>query len=300
MRYDTLLIDGSHLAFRAFHTHKDFGVKIGGKFVGTGIAFGSLNSILGIIKDRMIKDDPEIIIAWDRGRNRRTAVYPQYKGNRDQEWDEYENFSAQRKVFQRIAPLAGMVQAWKNGEEADDIVGTLSKTKSAQGKSVLILTGDHDYFQLVDDRCHVLRPKKKGDILYDNARIKEEFGVTPDRFVHIMSLMGDPGDNIPGIRGVAEKTAIKLLTEDPEIVVKCLNSDEPDINIKSNTMRDKILENIFEIRLANKLTLMATDITEINYVKRKRNPRELKRMLEMLKCHSLLEGEKWNTLLRLV
>ena len=110
------------------------------------------------------------------------------------------------KEFCRISKMALFEKA---GYEADDVIGTLAELGKKEGYQVFIITGDKDAFQLVDDQIKILHPHKE-NFVYDTDKVRERFsGLGPDKVVDILALMGDASDNIPGVPGIGEKTAIK-------------------------------------------------------------------------------------------
>jgi DNA polymerase-1 len=296
--YDIIIIDGNNLAHRAFHVHKDLGTKIDDRYIFTGVPYGSIISILGYVQ-KYLNESGKVIVTWDEGRDRRKEIYPDYKGNRTEDWEDYDNFMAQRMLAKFIFRYCGILQVSKKGEEADDIIGTLSTNHAREGRKVLIVSGDHDMKQLLLENIHLLKPSTKKDILWDVKYFMKEYdGLYPHQYFNIMCLTGDSGDNIPGIRGVGEKTALKIIKDDVDVVFKLLKGE----NIKlTNEKHTKLLiENREVVRLASRLVLIHRNIEKMKYINPVRNIRKLRTMFLRLKFHSLLDVDKFDTILRMV
>ncbi len=204
-----IMIDGHALAYRQFFALplESFSTH-GGE--PTNATFGFARTLLDILE----KDRPDYLLAtFDRGLSGRNQLYPDYKATRDKMPDEL------RIQMQRIHEL---VEAFNipllsiNGYEADDLLGTLSDQAAARDLDVLIVTGDRDLLQLVTERIHVRLPAARragnGDQVFDPAAFREAYeGLEPPQLVDLKALMGDPSDNIPGVKGIGEKGGIKLL-----------------------------------------------------------------------------------------
>jgi DNA polymerase-1 len=142
----------------------------------------------------------------------RHEMYPEYKANRT---DPPEDFKPQLEKIKDMLKLMGIPQIEKDGLEADDIIGTLAYQATKNEEDAFCLTSDKDFFQLVSDHVAILRPNHLGNgikyISYDE--VEEKFGVKPGQVIDVQALLGDSIDNVPGIKGVGEKTAIPLIQE---------------------------------------------------------------------------------------
>lgn len=198
-----LLIDGNNILFRAFYAIRMLTNKKGQP---TNALTGFMNTYIRLIKE----EQPDLIAAaFDKGDPTfRHRMYSEYKGTRSKAPDE---LIAQMPVIRELLKALGVPVLEISGYEADDIIGTLSRAAAEQGMDCVIMTGDRDSFQLINDRVTVRYPSTKGDIMYDPAKINEVYGVTPREMLEVKALMGDSSDNIPGVAGIGEKTALSLI-----------------------------------------------------------------------------------------
>ena len=208
MNKDTILIiDGSSLFFRAFYALPLLKTKRG---LYTNAVYGFVSMMENAV-DRI--DPGYLLVCFDqKGRTFRHDLYAEYKGTRQKTPSELDE---QWPYLMKILKTMGIKTVDSPEYEADDLAGTVAKMGRAAGKKVYLLTGDRDYFQLIEDDIDVLMTKKGITNLevYDVARIKEEYGMTPDQLIDLKGLMGDNSDNIPGVPGIGEKTGIKLIHE---------------------------------------------------------------------------------------
>lgn len=202
-----LMIDGSSLLFRAFYAIRHLTTRDG---VFTNGVYGFLNMFLAA-REQVNPD--YILVAFDRAEKTvRAEQYADYKGTRQETPSE---LSAQFGMTKDVLSAMGIRAVDMAGYEADDIIGTASRMAAEAGVQSVLLTGDRDYFQLVDEQTTVLYTKRGISELLtvDPDYIHETYGVTPDGLIEVKGLMGDTSDNIPGIAGVGEKTALKLIRE---------------------------------------------------------------------------------------
>lgn len=205
MSKKALIIDGSSLLFRGFYAIRDLTTKDG---VHTNGVFGFMNMYYSV----MDKLNPElVVVCFDRKEPTfRHEKYSEYKGNRQ---ETPEELIAQFDMLKELLKAMGVSYIDLKGYEADDIAGTLAKQASSKNYDVYLLTGDKDYLQLIDDNTKVVLTKRgiTETKIYDVDTLKEEYGITPKQMIDLKGLMGDKSDNIPGIDGVGEKTALKYI-----------------------------------------------------------------------------------------
>ena len=201
-RKPIILVDGSSYLYRAFHALPPLTTS-------TGQPTGAVRGVASMLR-KMINDyDPEYMaVVFDaKGKTFRDELFEQYKANRPPMPDE---------LREQVQPLHDLIRAMglpliiEDGVEADDVIGTFARIFSAEQKPVLISTGDKDMAQLVND--HVTLINTMNNAVYDIDGVREKFGVGPELIIDFLALMGDKVDNIPGVPGVGEKTALALLT----------------------------------------------------------------------------------------
>jgi DNA polymerase I len=202
-----VLLDGNSLANRAFYALRLFSTTDG---VFTNAVYGFLTMLYKLLEE----EKPDYLaIAFDKGKATfRHTEYAEYKGTRKSTPDE---FRPQLSLLREVLDALNVTWYWTDQFEADDILGTLAKRAAEKGVDTLIVTGDKDSLQLIDDHITVMMTKKGiSDVVrYDPATLKQEYGLSPSQIVDLKALMGDASDNIPGVPGVGEKTALKLLTD---------------------------------------------------------------------------------------
>lgn len=230
-----ILVDGMSMVFRAYHAMIKSGLK-NKKGEPTGAIFGFSNIITALIE----KENPErMAVVFDTSEPTfRDDLYSEYKANRA---EFPEDLAPQLLRIKELIKLMGIPQIESHGYEADDIIGTLAKESSAKGIEVYCLTADKDFYQLVDDHITIFKPSRKGEdielISYDG--VKEKFGVRPNQVIDVQALIGDSVDNIPGVKGVGEKTAIPLIQKYGNIENLYENINE----LPENAMKRKLIDN---------------------------------------------------------
>ncbi|HET7627823.1 MAG TPA: DNA polymerase I [Bacillales bacterium] len=200
-----ILVDGNSIAFRAFFA---LPLLTNDKGIYTNAVYGFTQMLLKILED----EKPEhLLVAFDAGKTTfRHKTFKEYKGGRMKTPPE---LSEQLPYIHELLDAMNIARYEKDQYEADDIIGTLAKQGQENGWYVKIYTGDKDLLQLVDEHVHVSLTKKGiTDVeTYDLDRVKERYGFSPEKITDMKGLMGDNSDNIPGVPGVGEKTALKLL-----------------------------------------------------------------------------------------
>src|SRR3989344_7280288 len=202
-----ILIDGNALVHRAYHVMPSLTRSDG---TPTGAVQGFFSMILKIIQELK---PAHIAIAFDSpSPNFRKQLFTQYQSQRPA---MESDLSPQFGIIQKILGKAKISVYAVEGLEADDIIGTIAEKAKETGHLVYILTGDRDMLQLVNHKTKVLAPVKgiSEMILYDEDKVKEKYGITPEQFVELKALMGDSSDNYPGVSGIGPKTAANLINE---------------------------------------------------------------------------------------
>ncbi len=216
-----LLIDGNSIMNRAF-----YGIRLlsSGKGVFTNAITGFLNIYLKLLKE---ENPDRICAAFDlKSPTFRHKMYGEYKAGRHKMPDE---LAMQMPIIKDILRALGVKIVECEGYEADDIIGTLSRVCSENGGECLISTGDRDSFQLVGERVTVRLASTKEDVFYTPEKIREVYGVEPREMLEVKALMGDSSDNIPGVAGIGEKTALSLVKNYHTVEYIYRHIDEIDI-----------------------------------------------------------------------
>jgi 5'-3' exonuclease/transcription antitermination factor NusG len=200
-----VLVDGHNLARRCFHAPGMAEIKTS-KGVPTGVILGFLRS-LGALKKRF--PGAQLCIAWDGASRRRKKAFGEYKATRGA---IPEGFPGQVEALKTILPTLGVRQVVNADEEADDLVATLVRGGLKDQKTV-IFSSDRDFLQLVSNLTSVLVPAAgiRKEILFDELRVKEHYGVTPERILQLRAFVGDDADNIPGVARVPKKVLCSLI-----------------------------------------------------------------------------------------
>ena len=223
------LIDGHSIAFRAFYALPEtLETKDG---FPTNVIHGFLMMLSKLVNNY---DVEKIIITWDVSKKTfRNEIYEDYKANRSSSPD---NFKIQINKLQILLTKFNLPQVSLEGFEADDVLGSLSKLFNKKNKKVTIVTGDRDSFQLINSKTHVMYTKRGiSDVeIYDNNVFTEKYQINTNQYIEYLALKGDKSDNIPGLPGVGEKTAISLLQKYKKISNIYKNLDELTPKLKSN------------------------------------------------------------------
>jgi DNA polymerase I len=204
-----LLLDGHSLAYRAFFAlpPENFATTTGQP---TNAVYGFTAMLINVLRD---EKPTHVAVAFDRPEPTfRHEQYTEYKANRTKAPDE---FRSQLPLITETLDALGIAHLSVPGFEADDIIATLATQAEAEGMSVLIVTGDRDALQLVNDKITVLMTGRGVSDLrrYTPDAVKEKYGLSPDQYPDFAAVRGDPSDNLPGIPGVGEKTATKWIAE---------------------------------------------------------------------------------------
>ncbi|MEE3700247.1 DNA polymerase I [Mannheimia haemolytica] len=196
-----VLVDGSSYLYRAFHAFPPLTNRLGEP---TGAMYGVLNMLKSLISQ---VNPSHIAVVFDaKGKTFRDELFKQYKSHRPPMPDDLR---PQIEPLHRIIKALGIPLISIEGVEADDVIGTLAVQAAKDGKDVLISTGDKDMAQLVND--HIMLINTMNNTLLDREGVIEKYGIPPELIIDFLALMGDSADNIPGVKGVGEKTALALL-----------------------------------------------------------------------------------------
>ncbi len=195
------IIDGSSYIYRAFYAIRRLSNSRG---MATQAVYGFLTMLLKVLRERK----PEYIcVVFDAGRSFRHEMSSSYKATRQVMPEE---LGPQIPYIKKVVQYAGVPQMELEGYEADDLIATLAQWASGRGLDIVVVSGDKDLHQLISDPV-IRQWDPQNDRLFTEGVVKEKFGVTPAQMVDYLSLVGDTSDNIPGVKGIGEKTASQLL-----------------------------------------------------------------------------------------
>ena len=237
-----LLIDSNSIMNRAFYGIRLLSNKKG---VFTNALTGFMNIYAKLLKE---EQPDRIAAAFDlHAPTFRHKMYDGYKATRHAMPQELVQ---QMPIIKELLRAIGVTVVEKEGYEADDIIGTLSRAAAEQGLDCVIMTGDRDSFQLISDRVTVRLASTKEDVFYDPKKIAEVYGVTPREMLEVKALMGDASDNIPGVAGIGEKTALGLIRSYHTVEYIYDNLDRIDV---TNGVRTKLANGRESAELSRRL-----------------------------------------------
>ncbi|MDH4223638.1 MAG: DNA polymerase I [candidate division Zixibacteria bacterium] len=245
------LIDGSALAYRSYFAFIR-NPLINSKGEDTSAAYGFTSSILKLLRE----ENPEYIgVVFDtKAPTFRHEIYKEYKSTRAKMPEEM--VCQLPRIVQLVEGLNIPILEMER-YEADDLMGTLARKAKEKGLEVILVTGDKDFMQLVDEDIKVLNPRKSGEEieLYNKKKVKEKFGVPPEKVTDLLGLMGDTSDNVPGIPGVGEKTALSLIQQFGDLEGVLANADK----VSKKNISQKLKEYANLARLSKKLVTIETE-----------------------------------------
>jgi DNA polymerase-1 len=249
-----ILVDGSSYLFRAYHS-----MSQGGFTTSTGKPTGAIYGVINMLKSLCKQyDSQRIAVIFDaKGKTFRNDIYTEYKANRPPMPDDLRT---------QIAPVHNIIRALGfplyaiEGVEADDVIGTISHLASQQGIETIISTGDKDMAQLVN--AHVSLNNTMTNQFLDIEGVKEKFGIPPELIIDFLGLMGDKVDNIPGVAGVGEKTALGLLQGIGSVNEIYNNLDKiADLPIRgAKKLADKMIASEADARMSYELATIVLDV----------------------------------------
>ncbi len=244
------LLDGHSLAYRAFYALPSDLQTPAGQV--TNAVFGFTSMLIKLLGD----ERPDALaVAWDTPQKTfRSERYPEYKANRDAAPDL---FRSQVPLIKEVAETLHIRQFEVPGVEADDVIATIAEQAADDGWEVLVVTGDRDAFQLIDGDVKVLYTRRgiSDTIVADASYVEQRYGVRPARYPDYAALRGDTSDNLPGVPGVGEKTATKLLQAHGSLegIYEALDDQTPKLRENLATARDQVFLN-------RELTVLRRDV----------------------------------------
>ena len=283
------LIDGSSFMYKAY-----FALAVTGNFMknSKGLCTNAIYTFINMMTSILKNNPKKILVAFDAGKKTfRHEMCETYKDGRRPMDDEMR---VQIPYIKKYLDLIGVARYEKELYEADDIIGTIAKEAEEKGYKVNIYSSDKDLLQLITDNVTVYKSKKGINDLeeYSKAHFVEEYGFDPIKMIDLKALMGDPSDNLPGIKGIGEKTASKLIIEYGSIEGIIDNKD----NIKGK-MGDLIRENYNDAILTKKMVTINNESPieiSVDDIDRKDELDELMDFYKDLEFNSFLKRKKVN------
>ena len=258
MKEKFVIIDGSSLLYRAFYAMYT-GHLTDSQGRPTGAVYGFLNMLLRLYADL---SPSYIAVAFDKDKHTfRNDLYDGYKATRKPAPDELR---PQFALIREVLSCLGLCILEKEGFEGDDIIGTLARNMAGDGYDVAVVTGDRDALQLVDNDVTVYLTKKgiTNMLAVTPDVMKSEYGYRPDQVIDMKALMGDSADNIPGVPGVGEKTALKLITQFDSLQ----GVYDHLADVKGKKLQEKLADNKDKAFLSKDLATIRCDVP-LDYTK---------------------------------
>ena len=246
-----MLIDGHSMAFRAFYAlpTEKFTTSTG---QATNAIYGFLSMLATLLHD---EQPTHVAVAFDVGRTTfRTEMFPDYKAQRDETPPE---FISQIPILKNLLAALGITTIEKPNYEADDIIATLATTAQPLGFETLIVTGDRDSLQLVNNTTTVLYPMKGVSVMhrFTPQAVQDKYGLTPEQYPDFAALRGDPSDNLPSVPKVGEKTATKWIVQYGNLT-NLLNNADTIKGVVGTNLRERI----DQVKLNRQLTEMVKNL----------------------------------------
>ena len=269
------LVDGSNHAFRVFFAMP--------KLMAGGLNTGALLGFANMLRRFEKEYQPDhVVVVFDKGPSFRVDMYPDYKGHRPEMPEEL------REQWPKMPEL---IEAWGyrclaiEGVEADDVIGTLAKRWATPERHVWMVTGDKDFYQLVDDNISILDVMKDREIRA--PEVEERFGVGPEKVIDVLGLAGDSSDNVPGVTGVGEKTATKYVQKYGDVEGVLAHAEEiggkRGAALAEEADMARLSRELVTIRLDVELELELADL-----VAHPRDPEKLRELFLLYQFRTLL------------
>jgi DNA polymerase-1 len=284
-----ILIDGYALIYRAFFAMMSRPLRTS-RGENTSAVWGVAN-----VLHRLFEQYRPTLVGWvhDSGTSFRDELYPAYKATREKLDEELrEDFERSLERVETLLKCWGVPLVAEPGFEADDVIGTLAARASAAGLQVVIVSGDKDFYQLIDPRVALLNPGRGGptgieEQWVDLENAGERLGVPPERVVDYLALVGDASDNVPGVKGIGEKTARQLIAEYGDLDTILRHAGE----VSNKRAREALLRDAENARLSRELVTIRRDVPGVSLDALelgRRDPQALAQLYAELEFHTLI------------
>ncbi|MCE9686202.1 DNA polymerase I [Shewanella sp. AS16] len=278
-----VLVDGSSYLYRAYYAPPHL---TNSKGEATGAVYGVVNMLRSLLNRY---HPSHIAVVFDaKGKTFRNDMYSEYKAHRPAMPDDLRS---QIEPLHRIIKALGLPLVCVPGVEADDVIGTLARSASAEGRATLISTGDKDMAQLVDTNVTLINTMT--DTIMGPEEVQTKFGVGPDLIIDLLALMGDKADNIPGLPGVGEKTALAMINGAGSVSKLLAEPDKvAEMGFRgAKTMPTKIKDNAEMLKLSYELATIKTDVElELDWHELTVQPADRD---ELIKSYGEMEFKRW-------
>lgn len=285
-----ILVDGNNLMFRSyFATAYSGSLMKNSKGQATNALYGFVNMINKIITE---EKPTYMVVAFDIGKNFRHEKYKDYKAGRNATPDDLKS---QMPIARKLLDAMGIKYLEMEGYEADDIIGTLAKEADLDPEyDALIVSSDHDLLQLISPQVGMKMLKSKDATYYTEDSFKEEYGFEPIKIIDLKSLMGDSSDNIPGVKGIGEKTAMSLIQKYGSLdgVYEHIDEIKGKMREKLETDKDNAYFS-YELATIYRDVPLEVNLGALTYDGPKLT--ELKGIYQELEFHSFLKNLNFNT-----
>ena len=283
------IIDGYALLYRS-HFALIRNPLITSYGLDTSALFGFINQTLKLIR---IENPDFLVCAFDsKGKNFRHEMYDLYKANRSEMPIELQNQLPH--LWESLDALKIPIIK-KKGFEADDIIGTLVTEAEKTGLLSYIVSGDKDFMQLINDRVFLYAPgnrRSPDPIIYDTKKVEERWGVPPQKIIDLLGLMGDSSDNVPGVSGIGEKTAVKLIKTYGSLEGALANAESVKNKRAQNGLKEGYENAILSKKLVTILTDVNLNVNVLDYKKNNINLSDCKKKFSELEFHAILKQLK--------
>lgn len=290
-----ILVDGNALAFRSLFAHETLIVKLNKKTVFTGMPFGFLKGLIGIVDEKKFD---KLIVFWDGGSDKKKEIYPDYKANRklNTKKMKYKDVKNSLKICRKLVKLLGIEQYRIKGEEADDLIASYIIQNEDKWDQFIIYSNDHDFMQLLDKKKVRILQRKSGESKWWTKRkFIDEYeykkcilNIEPKYYPHFLAIVGDSTDHIPGIKGIGPQKCIEIFQQLDKPTLKELEKQLHKLKLTDKII-NKIAEGMKDAKKFFKIIKLKGNIKLEPLEKPKQKPEKLLNLMRELEFISIYE-----------